>query len=242
MTKRLRPFLIAFALMVLVPVIGKGTIAQERDFIQIQIVLNVTPNPLAMRAAPAQSMQAGQIVARASLHGAPAALERVFEAHALHFQPGGIVIAQAAPTAQKAVKVEAEVSPNPIGTLLTTNAPGQQVVINGTAGTTVHVTCAYQVSVDTTISNWQLDDALATDFGGQTSGSIPGVDLGNDTYIATPLPTSTPFTVMADNGNHSALVGINSGAKTFCVDLVMTIPGTTPQGEYTTNAIYSLFF
>ncbi len=77
---------------------------------------------------------------------------------------------------QKAVEVEAEVTPNPNATLLTTNAGGQQVTLNAEAGVATTFTCPYMVKVQTTQVNWQLKDGLYSDFSNGTS-TWPGGDL-----------------------------------------------------------------
>src|SRR5581483_8910761 len=72
------------------------------------------------------------------------------------------LIAQA--TAQGSLKVQANVTPNPNGTLLTSNFPS--ATISGMAGTTVKVSCIYQVKVDTTITAWSLRQGLSANFDG----------------------------------------------------------------------------
>jgi hypothetical protein len=171
-------------------------------------------------------------VARASLHGATPQLQRAFRAEALHFTASSTQIAQV----QRGVKVEASVAPNPLATLLYSDQSA--VEINAVAGTSTLVPCAYHVTVDTTVTLWTLKHGLTNDF----SSGFPGGDVANNTYLTTPQPTATPFVVYNDNGGVWANAGSNGGMKTYCVDLTVTVPSTTPQGAYSSDAVYTLFF
>jgi hypothetical protein len=142
--------------------------------------------------------------------------------------------------AQSAVRVQANVSPNPNATLLYSNIPA--VTINQTAGTTASTSsCVYTVTVDTasTIA-WTLDDGLSGNF----TTSWPGGDLANNTYLQSgaPQPTATPFVVYASNNNTWNPKEKSSGMQTYCVTLTLTIPATVPGGAYSTNAIYTLYY
>lgn len=137
---------------------------------------------------------------------------------------------------QSAVKVEAEVSPNPAATLLYSN--NAAVVMNGNAGTTISQSCAYQVTVHSNIISWTLRDGLS---GNPTSAStsFPGPDVAHNDYQATPKPTSSPFIVYPSAW---ANVVTASNVQTYCVDLSVTIPLSTPTGAYSTNAVYTLYW
>jgi hypothetical protein len=233
---RLRPFVLAFAALVIIPVVAIALTAQRAQ-IGVTILVNVTPNPLGYVHAPNATTA---IVAKATLHDAPLALERVFEAQQLHFFQ-----AKAAPmvaATQAGVRVEAEVTPNPTATLLTTNASGSTVTENVEAGVVTTFPCAYQVAVDTAVTSWQIKQGLSANFAGTTT-SWPGGDLGNNTHIATPNPTATPFEVYTTDGSIWYTIGNTwSGSQVFCVDLTFDIPIATPQGVYSSNAIYTLYY
>jgi hypothetical protein len=235
---KLRPFVLAFIAFVIVPAIAFA-LTSQRAQIGITIVVNVTPNPLGYVHAPGATDT--EIVAKATLHGASPALERAFEAQELHFLPvnSDAVVAQV----QHSLRVEAEVTPNPTATLLTTDAPGSTVIENVEAGVVTKFSCVYHVTVDTTITNWQLKDGLSNDFSSGTA-TWPGTDLGKNTYVAAPNPTSTPFVVYADDGGAWSIVNgaYYSGTQTFCVDLTFNIPIATAQGTYSSNAIYTLYY
>lgn len=200
----------------------------QRDQIAVAIVVNVTPAPVAYDRLPATEMRA-PMVARLGLRAARGS-DRVVDAYA------GDLVAQS--TGQSALKVQAEVSPNPNATLLYTDQ--SSIVLSGTAGTTVTQSCAYHVNVHTTITSWTLDDGVSNDF----SGVFVGGDLANNTYNvnATPQPTSTPFVVYADDGNHWALRVSAGTIQSYCVDLTLKIPGSIPGGTYSTNAVYTLYY
>jgi len=144
------------------------------------------------------------------------------------------VVAQA--TAQKAVRVEANVSPNPNATLLYSDQP--IVTINATAGTTVAVPCAYHVNIKTATLNWQLKHGVSNDF----AGGFIGSNLANNSYLLTPNPTSTPFVVYQTDGGVWAALQANSGTKTYCVDLTIKVPVAVAGGMYSTNAVYTLYW
>lgn len=233
---KLRPFLWAFLALVLIPMTALA-LQTQRAQMGVTILINVTPNPLGYHRGPSAS---DIIIARVHLHGASPAIEREFEAQQLHFtQLAPSVVAQS--QAEKSVKVEAEITPNPNATLLTSDAPGYAVTLNAEAGVTATFPCAYHVKVQTTITNWQLKHGLSADF---TNGSAnwSGNDLANNSYITTPLPTSTPFQVFADNGGTWSILGTNSGTQQYCVDLTLNIPISTAQGTYSSNAIYTLYY
>jgi hypothetical protein len=234
--KRLRLALIAAGLAVLGLVLAqpvRATIATQQAQIGVTIVVNVSPSPepstvgLNPGRAPAASIAVGM-----SLHNAAPAIDRAFQAQSLHFEPAsGLLVAQV----QKPNLVQAEVSPNPNATLLTSNSGS--VIINATAGSTVQVPCAFTVSIDSAKS-WQIDEGITNDFG----SSFPGKDLANNTYVSSPKPTSTPYVVFADDGSVWSLLGSGSTPTTYCVTLTVTVPGAVTAGTYSSNAIYTLFF
>lgn len=231
MKQLVRRYFLIFAVLAALPVVASAFVSQQEQ-IAVTIVVNVTPAPTAML--PLGSTHDGSgIVAALSVRGHRFFQQR-FSSEAIHFSPD--LVAQAVPTAQGAVKVEAEVSPNPNATTLYSDQ--NVVTINGTAGTTVTVPCAYHVIVDTTKTYWQLEHGLSNDF----AGSFPGSDLANNTHVAAPNATATPFVVYANDGGKWALISTSAGAKTYCVDLTLTIPLVVAQGAYSSNAVYTLFY
>lgn len=232
MKRGFRPIVLLFSVLVGIPAICLASIQQQRAQIEVNITINVTPNPLGY-AKPAGANSFGSVVAKLSVNHSESA--KSYRAEAISFAAGAVA------QNQGAIKTEAEVSPNPLGTLLYSNSPG--VVLSQEAGTTVVYPCAYTVSVDTTQTNWSLDHGLYTDMQlqGGGSGSWTGHDIANNSYIATPHPTSTPFVVYSD-GQNWTLLQANGGAKTYCVDLTVTIPITTAGGTYSTNAVYTLLY
>lgn len=209
----------------------------ERDQQSVYILVNVTPSPIVYVPQAQPLIADRQIAYRMSMRARGSSAKTDSLAGAQY----GDLVAMVAPTptAQADVKVEAEVSPNPIATLLYTNVPN--VTLNGVAGTTVKQTCAYTVTVDRLSGySWTLDDGLSADF----AGGFPGGDLADNTYLqfATPQPTSTPFVVYATDGNLWHAVEKSSGMQTYCVDLTLTIPGSVPGGAYSSNAVYTLYF
>lgn len=228
MNARLRVALWLF-LAACVAVVGSSpvlaSLVQQRDQIAITVVINVTPAPVVM----AGSTVPGDVAARLHREARGSADEV-----AVSGQVRQTVVAQA--TAQKAIRVEADVSPNPNATLLYSDLP--IVTIDATAGTTVAVPCAYHINVHTTANNWQIKHGVSNDF---ASGFVGG-NLANDSYLATPLPTSTPFIVYATNGGVWAPLATNSGIKTYCVDLTIKVPLAVAGGAYSTNAVYTLYW
>jgi hypothetical protein len=227
----IRRALLVFTVLALLPVVTDALIQQQRDQIQVNITINVTPNPLGMVHGPATSGSA--IVAKLILN--PKEKPRAFHAESMNFSSA---VAQAAN--QGAVRVEASISPNPLGTLLYSNQTG--VVFNQEAGTNVTYTCPYTVTVSTTQTAWTLEHGLFTDFAG-TAGVFTGHDVLNNTHLqaGTPQPNFTPFIVFSDG--QSWVVAAASGlTKTYCVDLEINLPITLAQGAYSSNAVYTLFY
>ncbi len=186
----------------------------QRDQISITIVVNVTPAPVSMLETHPARGSADDI----------AVTGRVRER----------IVAQA--SAQKPVRVEASVTPNPNATLLYSDNP--IVVVNATAGTSVTIPCAYHVNVHTTTNNWQLKHGLSDDFG----SGFAGATVANNSYLLAPNPTATPFIVYADDGHVWASLATNSGIKQYCVDLTIKVPVAVAGGAYSTNAVYTLYW
>ncbi len=196
---------------------------QQRDQIAVTIIVNVTPAPRMAAYAPTATT-GSQIRAAFTLD-----TKRTIRAGALSLNN---LVAQN----QQAVRVEASVQPNPLGTLLVSNL--NSVTINATAGTTVVVPCAYTITVNTTVTYWDLYDGLFADF----AATFPGKDLANNTYLTSPLATATPFYVYSDDGGTWTSVETNGGTKTYCVDLTLSIPVSVSGGTYSTNAVYTLYY
>lgn len=207
---------------------SQALIQSQRAQIGVTIVVNVTPSPVVY--APRTVADADSrlpIMAKFALHARGSA--QGVDAMTSDL---GVLVAQA----QSAVKVQAVVTPNPNATLLTSNYPATS--ISGVAGSTVSVPCVYQVKVQTTITSWTLRQGLSGHFDGT---AFPGTDLSNNSYLtsSTPNPKATPFVVYP-----SAWTVLASGGstRTYCVDLQVSIPATTPQGTYSSNAIYTLYY
>ena len=238
MRKRFEPAALLFTLLVGLPVVCLATIQQQRAQISVNITINVTPNPLGYLRHGDATPSFGHVVAKMSVNRSEST--QSYRAEALSFGTGSAVAQVTSPPNQGAIKTEAEISPNPLGTLLYSNLPG--IVYGQEAGTTVVYKCAYSVTVSTAQTNWSLDHGLFTDMelqGG--SGSWTGHDIANNSYIATPHPTATPFVVYSD-GQNWTLLQANGGTKTYCVDLTVTIPITTAGGTYSSNAVYTLLY
>jgi hypothetical protein len=232
---RMRWIFAAFIAATLSLVLAQGVHASfvqtQRDQISVFVLVNVTPAPLTgsvQHASPAKPQIAMNMRLRARGSGDADAVP--------NFNIGGNPIAQA----QNAVRVQAEVSPNPNATLLYSNSP--DVTINATAGTTVTTpACVYTVTVHTlSTTSWTLDDGVSNDF----TATFPGKNLANNTYIQTanPNPTTTPFVVYPHNNNTWFAFAKSSGVQTYCVTLTLTVPATVKEGAYSTNAIYTLYY
>jgi hypothetical protein len=244
---RFRLLLVAIGLVVLgitltEPV--KATIATQQAQIGFTIIVNVTPSPMPtgtplLGYAPqkASATSGRPSIGAVSLRRVTPDLRRAFRAESLQFDGGSTLVAQA--QVQHGVLVQAEVTPNPKATILYTDVGGSystSVVLNQTAGTTAQYPCAFTVTVDM-LSTWVLDEGLSADFASDFSGK----DLANNTYASTPLPTSTPYVVYADDGSVWSQMATGTTKMTYCVTLTLTIPGTTDAGAYSTNAVYTLY-
>jgi hypothetical protein len=213
------------ALSLLLTKPSSGALSQQQRAQQtVYILVNVTPAPLSYDPSDASDTIAARLALRA--RGSAASVD------SQAFNGIGTLVAQS----QQAVRVQAEVTPNPNATLLISNQ--QNVVINGTAGTTVKQNCIYTITSNAAaISLWTIRQGLASDF----SSGFPGTDLANNSYLqaATPQPTATPFIVYPNNWTVMATSG---NTKTYCIDLTLTIPASVPGGAYSTTAVYTLYY
>lgn len=211
--KRFLGIAFAFALVALATAPVLAILVKTQDQIAVTIIVNVTPAPIA---------------AHPAIHAWGSGRDVDAFAPVLHL---------AVNTPQHAVRVEANVTPNPNATELYSDQP--VVTLNGTAGTVVSVSCAYHVVVDKTSTvHWQLDHGLTNDF----APTFPGRNLANNTYESTPNPTATPFAVYADDGHTWTLVATGTGMRTYCVDLTVNVPAAAAGGTYSANAVYTLLF
>ena len=241
--KRLRPYLLLFALFAAVPLVVDASIQQIRSQVSVTITLDVT-NPVLGATGHRAAAPFGGAIAVRDVVNTNENPDR-YAAENLSFV-GGDVVAQA--VKQGAVQVRASISPNPTGTLLYGGCTAQPVGCSGvtiaaTTGSVTTVTCPYTISVDTTKTNWSLDHGLFTDFEDVMSGTVAfsGKLMKNNTHLATPHPVYTPFIVYSD-GQNWALVQANGGMKTYCVDLQITVPNSVLSGTYASNATYSLYY
>ncbi len=207
------------AILVLGASRGWATLVQQRDQISVTVLINVTPAPMGYRAPAADPP--GGIVARMRMR-----------------QRGSDDwVAQ---VKQQPVRVEAEVTPNPTATLL--YADQAFTSITTTAGTTTTVPCAFHVTVHSTAAYWIIKHGLSNDFSDGASSTFAGTSLANNTYLATPKPTSTPYIVYADDGGNWATLDTNKYIQTYCVDLSVSVPATVPGGTYSSNAVYTVYY
>ena len=235
--RHIRTLFVLVAIFAFVP-LAVQAFQTQRSQIAVTIIINATPNPLGMLGPPAP---ASAIAVTARLRGAPPEIERRFEAEAqqLHFTPrDSVMIAQT--TVQHGVKVEASVAPNPLGTLLYSDQ--NSVTVNAESGIPTAVSCAYHVTVHTSVTSWTLKHGLSNDFSDGAGHTFLGGSVANNSYLATPLPTATPFVVYATDGNIWASLALGSNIETFCVDLTVNMPISTPQGTYSSNAIYTVYY
>ncbi len=238
--RHLRTLFVLVTIFALVPIAAQALLQSQRSQVAVTIIINATPNPLGMVGPPAP---ASAIAITARLHGAPANVERAFEGEAqqLHFTPRDpVMVAQT--SVERGVKVEASVAPNPLGTLLYSDQ--NSVTLNAEAGIATAFPCVYHVTVHTTQTGWTLKHGLSNNFSDGAGHSFIGASVANNSYIppAAPNPTATPFVVFQTDGGVWAQLGVNSGIQTYCVDLTVTMPITTPQGTYSSNAIYTVYY
>jgi len=239
---RLLLIVVGFVMLALVlaqPV--KATIQTQQAQILLNISVQVEGTP-AVGYVPHQGPAQNATPAIASaLERAMPSLQRAFNAEGLHFDgDASTLVAQA--QVQHSVLVQAEVTPNPKGTILVSNVP--DVTITAAPGQTVKVTppCSLTVTVNMA-SAWSLEEGTATDLTSSTGATFPGTALANDTYknSATPLPTSTPYIVYSTDGHVWSGLGSGTTITTYCVDLTVTVPASAADGTYSTYAVYTLF-
>jgi len=241
--KRAQLLLVALGLTILGIVLTqpvKATIQTQQAQIILNLVVQVVGTPIAY--VPHQTLaQSGQPAIVSALRRAVPSIQRTFRAEGLHFD-GDLSSLVAQAQVQHSVLVQAEVTPNPKGTILVSNVPN--VTITAAPGQTVKVTppCALTVTVNMSTA-WSLEEGLSNDLTSSTGSTFPGKDVANDTYknSATPLPTSTPYIVYADDGRVWSGLGSGTAITTYCVDLTVTVPASTTDGTYSTNAVYTLF-
>jgi hypothetical protein len=247
--KRLQLLLIPAGFVMLALVLAqpvKATISTQQAQIAFTIVVDVlaptaSPTPLLLGYVPRQAPATGArpAISAVSFRHITPDLEHGFHAENLQFEGESMLVAQA--QVQHSVLVQAEVTPNPKATILYTDVAGSSstsVTITQTAGTTEQWPCIFTVTVDM-LSTWILDEGISNDFDTAWSGK----DLANDTYVqaATPKPTSTPYVVYADDGKVWSQAATGTTKTTYCVTLTLTVPLATTAGDYSTNAIYTLF-
>jgi hypothetical protein len=211
------PFALAIAYVIWPTQSHAGFLQTQRAQRFVTITVNVTPGPYGYRPA-----------------GSPATLEIALAHKRGRGAEREELIAQA--SAQHAVPVEANVTPDPTAALFGVNP--NSVTVNVQAGNSVTLPCAYQVNITTTVGLWTVDTGLATDF----SPGFNGTTLAHNSYIATPRPTATPFSVYPDNNNAWGIMDKNGGTKIYCVDLTLNVPITVLGGVYTTTAVYTLYY
>ncbi len=218
--------LVALAALLVLGRPSFGGIAQQQRAQQtVYILVNVT-NPLGRVNAPADTEAPGKISARIALRAKGS--QPSVDASATNIST---LVAQN----QGAVRVQAEVTPNPNATLLVTSQTN--VTMNATAGTPVTASCVFTVTSNAaTISSWTIRQGVANDF---ISGTWPGNDLADNVYISTPQPTATPLYVYPSAW---APVVSSANTKTYCVDLTLTVPSSVKTGSYSTTAVYTLYW
>jgi hypothetical protein len=243
--KRMRLFLVLFALAALVPVFTDAALQTQRAQITVDISVQVT-NPLGMRipAPNTTNAVAGSGIVADFTVNPKEVPPRTFSAENVSLVPG-TVVAQA--VQQGGIEVRASMSPNPTGTLLyggctavPIGCPG--IMVPATAGAVTTVSCAYTVNVDTTVTNWTLQHGLFSDFE-STLGAVAfsGHLMFNNSHVGTPLPSYTPFIVFSD-GQSWVNVLASGGVKSMCVDLRITVPTSVLTGTYNSNATYTLLY
>ena len=227
----LRVFLTALAALAIVLAAGRqghaSFVQTQRTQISVFILVDVTPAPLSYAAPSAGRAQPIALGMRLRARGSSDLAD-----------VPNVDLSNAVAQAQSAVRVQAEVSPNPNATLLYTN--NASVELSGLAGTTVRQSCAYTVTAHTTETSWTVYEGLSNDF---RSTAFPGKNLANNTYVQTgvPNPAPTAFVVYPDNNNQWSILAKSGGIVTYCVDLALTIPPSA-SGAYSTNAIYTMYY
>ena len=228
---RLRIVLAAVGALALVLVAGQkghaSFVQTQRSQISVYILVNVTPAPVANLPQGEPSAAPLAVGMRLRAKGSADSVDAP-----------NVDLDDAVAQAQSAVRVQAEVTPNPNATLLYSNSTAVQM--SGTAGTTVKQSCAYTITAHTTQTAWTIYEGLSNDFSGT---AFPGKDLANNTYVqtGTPNPAPTAFVVYPDNNNQWSIMAKSGGTLIYCVDLAVTIPPTA-SGAYSTNAVYTIYY
>jgi hypothetical protein len=243
--KRLQIFLIAAGFMMVALVMAqpvKATIQSQQMQIFLNISVDVVGTPIVGYVPHQAPAQAGVPSIASALRRAAPSMQRAFSAEGLHFTGDSTLVAQAAGV-QHNVLVQAEVTPNPKGTILVSNVPNVSMTAAPGQTVTVQPLCSLQVSVNMSTA-WSLEEGIATDLTlGGGSATLPGTALTNNTYklAATPQPTSTPYIVYATDGSVWSGLASGTAITTYCVDLTVTVPPSTTDGVYSTDAVYTLF-
>lgn len=228
---RLRVVLTAVAALAIVLIAGQkghaSFVQTQRSQISVYILVNATPAPVVYAPASAPSAAPISVGMRVRARGSSDSVDAP-----------NVDLNDAVAQAQSAVRVQAEVTPNPNATLLYANTTAVQM--SGTAGTTVTQPCAYTITAHTTQTSWTIYEGLSGDFNGT---AFPGKDLANNTYLqtGTPNPAPTAFVVYPDNNNQWSIMAKSGGTLVYCVDLVLSIPSTA-SGAYSTNAVYTIYY
>lgn len=228
---RLRILLAAVGALAIVLVAGQkghaSFVQTQRSQISVYILVNVTPAPVGYAPKDAAAPAPLAVGMRLRAKGSSDSVDAV-----------NVDLRDTVAQAQSAVRVQAEVTPNPNATLLYSNSTAVQM--SGTAGTTVTQPCAYTITAHTTQTSWTIYEGLSNDFNGT---AFPGKNLANNTYLqtGTPNPAPTAFVVYPDNNNQWSIMAKSGGTLVYCVDLAVTIP-TTASGAYSTNAVYTIYY
>ncbi|HTV92799.1 MAG TPA: hypothetical protein VMG98_08800 [Verrucomicrobiae bacterium] len=243
--KRLQVFLVAAGCMMLALVLAqpvKATIQTQQMQISIDVSVQVVGTPVVGYVPHQAPAQAGVPSIAAALRRASPSLEHAFHAEGLRFEGDSTLVAQATPP-QHSVLVQAEVTPNPKGTILVSNVP--DVMMTAAPGQTVTLMPACYLTVSVNMSTaWSLEEGVATLLTDSASGAtLPGTALANNTYknSGTPQPAATPYIVYATDGSVWSGLASGTAITTYCVNLTVTVPATAADGTYTTYAVYTLF-
>ncbi len=239
--KRLQIFLIAAGFMMLALVLAqpvKATIQSQQMQIALNISVDVIGTPIVGYAPHQAPAQAGAPSIASALRRAAPSMQRAFSAEGIHFEGDSTLVAQA----QHSVLVQAEVTPNPKGTILVSNVPNVSMTAAPGQTVTVQPLCSLTVSVNMSTA-WSLEEGVATDLTSGGGATLPGTALANNTYklAATPQPKPTPYIVYATDGSVWSGLASGTAITTYCVDLTVTVPASTTDGIYSTDAVYTLF-
>ena len=242
--KRLQMLLIAAGCMMLALVLAqpvKATIQSQQMQIAVNVSVQVVGTPIVGYVPHQAPAQAGVPSIAAALRRATPSLARAFHAEGLHFEGDSTMVAQA--QVQHSVLVQAEVTPNPKGTILVSDVPNVSMTAAPGQTVTLMPSCYLTVSVNMSTA-WSLEEGVATVLTDAASGAtLPGTALANNTYknSGTPQPTSTPYIVYATDGSVWSGLASGTAITTYCVNLTVTVPASATDGTYSTDAVYTLF-